>query len=254
MSLVAGGFSSVLATVALICGTFGAFHCDTMRIPTVVDEDSYISVGPWSYRTNNYYVDTDTEQIWVVKTCRSYKHLEDDLGGSYDLDSKSRAVMGLSIVATVLGGLGVIASYVKLCSSDGSEISSSSASAYKALGGLFLLVTLFQGLTLMLQSASICLDNPIMQFLDDLLPIVGSKIFADECKWGSGYKAIISSVVFWGVAALCALAVKASSPVSTESESNKENPPEAAMQQNENEKEVEEVVGDAAQEEEVEVK
>jgi len=189
---------AVLAVTALICGAFGTFNCGTLEFPQTGSGDASISVGAWSYRTNNYaLVGND---IWVIETCRSYRYLDKDLDFPYEIDSKTRAVMAFSILAAIFGILGCMLSFSAACGGNANE------STFKSMGGMFLLVGLFQSLTLMIQSSSICSDNPVMQYLDS--GIVDANIFSNECEWGSGYKAIISSVVFWFVAAFASLGLK----------------------------------------------
>lgn len=184
----------ILGTTALLCGAFGILHCETMKIP-VGSTDADVSFGAWSYRTNNYLLSGD--QLWVIETCRSYKYLDKDLGVPYDLDAKSKSVMAFSILATIFGALAVLGS----CGA----ARGGGAAAMKSLGGTFMFVGFLQGMTLMMQSSSLCLDNPVMQYLDSEAPAV-RETFADECEWGPGYKAAISAVVFWFVGGLLALA------------------------------------------------
>ena len=63
-----------------------------------------------------------------------------------------------------------------------------------------------QGGTLALYNASICTDNPLIQFLE----VVAGNAYEQlvdptQCQWASGYKMNISSVVFYFVASLTTL-------------------------------------------------
>ncbi len=128
-NVVAGGLSCMLAVVALLAGSFGILGCRTMEIPSL-QTDASISIGAWSYRTQNYAVVGN--EIWVIDTCRSYKFLDKDLGVPFDLDTKSKAVMAFSILATMFGSLAVMLSCFATC---GGGVS---ASTWKVTGTLLL--------------------------------------------------------------------------------------------------------------------
>ena len=186
----AGGAAAALfGTTALLCGSFGIISCRTLQFPQK-NTDAYISAGAWSYKTQNYALVGDT--VWVIDTCRSYKYLDKDLGVPYDLDATSKAVMAFSIIAPILGSLAILAS----CNGKG----------MKPVGVLFLLAGISQGLTLMIQSSSLCSDNPVIQYLEAATNLAST--FEDTCEWGSGFRAAISAVVFWLVAGFAAMAAQ----------------------------------------------
>jgi len=183
---------AILATAALICGAAGTFYCETLEFPTK-DSDTILFVGPWSYRTRNY-VEVG-EDVWVVQTCRSYNYLEKELGFSYEIDSKTRTVMAFSILAVFFGGLGTFGAYLFPCGGAMSD------SRWKGIGNIFFFVSVLQGLTLLVQSSSVCLNNPVLQFLDSTDTTVRQSL-GDECEWGPGYRLTISSVALWIAAGL----------------------------------------------------
>lgn len=189
---------SIVATVALICGTAGTLYCETMQFPQE-GSDAVLFVGPWAYRTRDY-VDVG-DQVWVIQTCRSYSYLKKDLGFDYELDSKARTVMAFSILATFVGSLAVIFAVLATCSGKVTP------SRWKGFGNIFFFVVVLQGLSLLLQSSSICSNNPVIQFLDVQSPTVSATL-PEDCEWGPGYRLIISSVVMWFVAGVLTYVMK----------------------------------------------
>ncbi len=183
---------AILATAALICGTAGALYCETMQFPQE-GSDAILFVGTWSYRTRNYVQAGD--EIWVIQTCRNYNYLERELNFAYDLDSKARTAMAFSILAPLVGGFGTVVAYLAAC---GGALSDS---RWKAIGNAFMLACVLQGLTLLIQSSSICFDNPVMQLLESQGNSIRDSL-SDDCEWGPGYRLIISSVVLWFLAGL----------------------------------------------------
>jgi hypothetical protein len=210
---------AILATIAVVCGTAGNMYCETMQFPQE-DSDAILFAGVWSYRTRSY-VEIDNE-MWAFTMCQSYGYLDRDLGFDYDLDSKSRTVMAFSIMALFFGGLGVFFSYLAPCARG------RFASMWKTLGNVFLFTGLLQGLTLLMQSSSLCLDNPVLQIMESQSPSI-RETFGDECEWGPGYRLNITSVVFWFLAGLSTYVVSppqvsASEPTQTQTVTYQRNP------------------------------
>lgn len=189
---------ALLATAAFLCGTFGILYCETLEFPQE-DGDATLFVGAWSYRTRNYVQAGD--EIWVFQTCRGYDYLDKELGFAFEMDSKAKTVQAFSIIAAIFGGLVTVASFMAPCSGALSE------SRWKMMGKIFLLVGIFQGLTLLIQSSSICLNNPVLQYLESQsLPLRDT--LPDECQWGPGHKMNISAVVMWFAAGLATQILK----------------------------------------------
>lgn len=212
---------AMLATVAVICGTAGTMYCETVQFPQQ-NSDAILLAGVWSYRTRAYVQVND--QVWVFNTCQGYNYLDRELGFDYEVDSKTRTVMAFSILALIFGGLSVFLAYLAPCARGGGRLEG----VWKKMGNLFLLTSLFQGLTLLMQSSSLCLDNPALQIMESTSPNI-RETFGDECEWGAGYRLIITAVVFWILAGASTYMVSppkllASEPTQTQTVTYQRNP------------------------------
>jgi len=69
------------------------------------------------------------------------------------------------------------------------------------MGFLFLVTSAFQGLNLLIDTSSICVDNPAIQYLEVTNPDLANT-FPDSCDRATGYAVQIVAVVLWGLAGL----------------------------------------------------
>jgi hypothetical protein len=76
------------------------------------------------------------------------------------------------------------------------------------MGNLLILMSIFQGLTLLVHASSICTNNPLIQFLDVTNPDLAAA-FPDTCELYTGYYLNIAAVVCWFVAGVCAVVLPA---------------------------------------------
>eukprot|EP00980_Cylindrotheca_fusiformis_P025150 scaffold13207_cov143-Cylindrotheca_fusiformis.AAC.3 len=70
------------------------------------------------------------------------------------------------------------------------------------MGALFLVCSLFQGLTLLVVDSSICHDNPVLQSENYTTD-------SDSCEWYTGLYLSIIAVVLWFLAGVAALVLPA---------------------------------------------
>ncbi|KAG7338169.1 hypothetical protein IV203_026037 [Nitzschia inconspicua] len=184
------------ATVAIIFGTAANFFCETVKFTQVSGNgDASLYVSPWNFRTKgSFEVNGD---VWVYNTCQYYSSLEDNYGFDFSVDAKTRTVWAFSIMTPILGGLLLLPACLGPCRTV-------SPSAWKCLGYLLIIAGAFQGLTLMVQSSSICNNNPIMQYFD---VVAGdfADTFPDTCEWATGYALNITSVICWILAGVLAI-------------------------------------------------
>eukprot|EP00536_Pseudo-nitzschia_multiseries_P012762 jgi/Psemu1/68451/estExt_Genemark1.C_5050032 len=195
---IQGFLPSIFATAAIILGTAANIYCETVMFPQVEGNDGLVLfAGPFSYRGSK-----SAEwggEAFVYSACRNYDYLEKRLGFEYTLDATTKAVRAFSIITPLLGLLWIIGACCGLCRSV-------SESRWKSLGFLFVFTAVCQGLTLMVQSSSICRNNPAVRYLEANEPDLAGT-FPAECEWAGGFKLSIVAVVLWILAGACAYAL-----------------------------------------------
>ena len=187
----------LFATVAFIFGSSGGINCRTVEFyktggaigPTEIDG------GIFGYKTKGYYANEDN--VWIVEICRSYTDIEDDFGFSYDVDRKTEVVQNLVIAIFVIGAIMLIGACVAPCFPCHPML-------WKVYALSFLVLSALQGVTLLVLSSSLCLNNPLFQYLD-FIQSPGADQYTEECEWGMGFRMLITATVFWFLAGASAL-------------------------------------------------
>mmetsp|Transcript_1275 Transcript_1275/g.2802 ORF Transcript_1275/g.2802 Transcript_1275/m.2802 type:complete len:219 (+) Transcript_1275:155-811(+) len=180
----------MMGTIGLILGVYASFGCTTFSFP--LEGGGEILAGLFAYKTKAFTI--VNSNIWVSDVCVVY----DNLLFSFTTDSTTKIVEGLAIAAAVIGGIAVLISCLSPCCADGLP-----NMAWKGLGFLFLVTCGLQGGTLVLYNASICTDNPVVQYLEVLDGDAYEQLVdPTQCQWAPGYKMNISSIVFYFVAGL----------------------------------------------------
>ena len=212
-----------MSTTAFILGSVQNFVCETVTFPIqsggdlVPDgEELTIYAGPWSYRTLGSFEFED--ETYYYNFCKSYKFIRNDLGFDYTLDSKTTVVHTFSIITIVMGAIGIVFAYMLPCTKN------PRTSMWNVMAGTFIFTALTQGLTLLIKQSSICLDNPIVQYLSDLSPNDGER-FPEECTLSLGFWFGVSAVCLYFFAGVFALVVKTPdgsllSPINLEKNNN----------------------------------
>jgi hypothetical protein len=101
-------------------------------------------------------------------------------------------VKAFAIMTPIIGGILVFCSCLAPCFTV--------APAQWKLGGmLFIVLSLFQGLTLLIIRSNVCNDNPARNFLVEKDPLF-DEVFSEKCEWDVGFKLSISAVVCFFVA------------------------------------------------------
>jgi len=192
---------SGFAIVAIILGCAANFFCETVKFTQVEgNNDLVLLAGPWSYKTADAY--KWNGDLFVVRTCRNYNHLE-SLGLDYTVDATTRTVWAFSLLAPMLGIFLILqACWVPLNGNYFCLRTSNSTSSWKRMGGLFLFAGIFQGITLLIQSSSVCTDNPAIQYLEANQPDLANTLSSD-CELAAGFGLNIASVVLWIIAGFC---------------------------------------------------
>jgi hypothetical protein len=188
---------AIFGGCAIILGTAGMVYCETVKFAPESGNTLYVS--PWYYRSQNEV--QRNGQIMVHTTCLSYNYIEDSLGFNYSVDAKTRTVMAFSIMTPIIGGLALIGACLAPCMSVSEQ-------RWKGIGTIFILMSIFQGITLLVQSSSICNDNPFLQYLSASSPDEVAT-FPEDCEWAAGYMMAITAVALWFVAGACCYVIPA---------------------------------------------
>jgi hypothetical protein len=129
-----------------------------------------------------------------------------------------QSLQGIAIAIPVLGALAlIVANCIFLCSGPPHP------QVFKLLGLFYITCAILQGVGLMMTDSYICTNNPIVQYMDEAVPVTGL-LFQDDCEFGMGMRMGISATVFWAVAGLMCFAV---SPPPEADDSTPEAMPEA---------------------------
>lgn len=190
------------ACVAIIFGTAANFVCETVKFPQEEgNRDAVLYASPWNFRTKGAF--EVNGNVWVYNTCQYYNSLEDESGFDFAVDAKTRTVRAFSIMTPIIGGLMLLMACLGPCRTV-------SPSTWKCLGYILVVMGIFQGLTLMVQSSSICNNNPVLQYLEATASDFAAT-FPDGCEMASGFVLNIVAVICWILAG--ALAIMGPSPV-----------------------------------------
>jgi hypothetical protein len=182
----------VFAAIALLCGAPGNLYCQTFSFTDENESSSNtVYVGVFSYRTTRA-VEIGGNTFYQ-SYCANYDKLTDDYGYKYDVDSKWKTTKAFAIITVTLGGIFLILGCIAPCFT-------LSPGKWMFLGIMFMLLCLFQGLTLLSMDSNICLDNPAANFLEEQSSL-GIE-FPEECEWEAGFRLNIASVAMWFAAAV----------------------------------------------------
>mmetsp|Transcript_1576 Transcript_1576/g.2316 ORF Transcript_1576/g.2316 Transcript_1576/m.2316 type:complete len:237 (+) Transcript_1576:191-901(+) len=173
------------ATIALVLSFFSNFWCENVKFEPVggeTEENPTLSFGVFYEKGLK---ETNRGNITLVgEACLRYDDIQKD--GNWT------ATMVFACIAFVIGGIGVIWTWLAPCIY-------LSQKKWKLIGISYIFCCLFQGLTFLFLNSNVCTDN-------QLVNSVGSP-YPEECSWDVGTRMNIAAVVFWFVAGV--LMVKA---------------------------------------------
>jgi hypothetical protein len=192
----------VFSVIALLLGAPGSIYCKTFSFTDENNSNNKVYVGIFGYRSKEalYVEDFNGDvDIYIRTYCAPYNDLKDYYEFEYDVDTKWTATKAFAIISVTLGGILSIFSCCAPCVSVNPKL-------WKLLGIGFLLVCLFQGLSLLSLQSDVCTNNPIINALEQTRRPFN---FPEKCDWDVGYKLIISSVALWFLAAFTVLVLPA---------------------------------------------
>ena len=184
----------LLGTLALFFTIFGNFWCEyadsTLTVTSVNQgnsSDYSVSHGIWNYRYSTFYATQGqgTTTVYQYYGCAGY-------GDKVSADSKWNTAKAFTIIATVLGGIGVFVS----CAAIGIP------KLWKLVSLLFLIATISQGLTFLFFQSNACYDGPPVE-------TQGTSGLFDlqftQCGLGNAAILGIVATCLWFVSALAAV-------------------------------------------------
>ena len=158
----------------------------------------YIDASLFAYRTKGFFEPIWDDEIWIVEVCRNYGDIE-DAGFEFEMDSKAEAVRNIAISIAVIGSVFLCWTCSVFCFPPDRRL-------WWLCGFSYLILSMLQGITLLVLESSICLNNPIMQLLEAEYPEIASA-YDSECDWSMGFRASISATVFWFLAGVAVFVI-----------------------------------------------
>ena len=148
--------------------------------------------GVWNYL--GYFLTTPVggdSGVYVLESCRGY-------GEAVELDDYWKAARAFSALTYIFALVTFISSIVSACR-PGYRLTKSWEPP------VYLFTCLFSGMTFLFFKSNACLNNPIVAGINiagESSRAIPNFDFPDTCVLGQGGKLLISSTVFWFVAAL----------------------------------------------------
>lgn len=179
------------AVIAFALGFIGCVQCNVIKFTSTSidgfesDRPLTIQFGFWTHEDLQIYEysDTNTNGTYAVLSCTTY----DDL----NQESMWKAAAAFSFLPLILGGI----LFIFMCCKT-YKIGSASVSWADSI--VYIIAFLFQGLSIMFLDTTACRDNPVINDISDKF---NGLTFQDTCSISTGMRCIISSTVFWFLAA-----------------------------------------------------
>ena len=190
---------SFFAVIAFFLAWVGSLGCEFVQFTlpptnsnnaTVDDEPITVHFGIWYRQSVEFYNYTDSTGggggYYKVSTCEGYDE-------SIAIDPSWMAARAFSVLVLVLGGLALLLALAKCCCANHVLVNIG-----RLNGSVYLLVTLFQGLTLIALPSKLCQNNDYIR--QRMGQDNGAYTFPQECNISEDAKCIISATVFWFLA------------------------------------------------------
>lgn len=177
--------TSMFAIIAFILMWVGSIRCNFIKFVDTSGTSQPISreFGLWYYQ---YWATIfTTDGTYIVRTC----HLYPD---GLEFDASWKAARAFSILAFIFAFIIMFLKCAVSCATDPRQAASGSG---PIVPPLYLVTSIFQGLTLLFLNSKACKDNALVEWGTAV-------VFPDTCSISTGAKCIISATVFWAAAAL----------------------------------------------------
>jgi hypothetical protein len=171
------------------------FWCESVVFESAVSSEyADYSFGPWTERqTELVQVNTGGEPSFFIRnTC-----VNNDL----EADSKLKTVRAFTVIVAIIGGLLNIWILLNNC------LYFIKPSKWNFFIGIYLILTLFQGLTFLLLESDVCSSNPLLNMDPSNTSVADWQSFIDtiypeSCQWAGGMTCNVIATVFWFVTAI----------------------------------------------------
>lgn len=213
---------SVFAVVAFFLAWMGTLGCRFIQFDlttnnstttrasittTTTTSQDFITVhfGIWYRQSVELYNYTASGNgYYQVSTCTDYNN--DD---NIDVDPSWMAARAFSTMVLILGGIALLIALVTCCCVGGSNNNKCCCvpSNIDLMNGIiYLLISLLQGLTLIILSSQLCQNNgDITKMMENGDVIVIDNNFPETCNLSQGAKCVISATVLWFFAGIMSL-------------------------------------------------
>lgn len=176
----------LFATGALFMGLLGTLYCETIGFEAITAGSDTLTFGVWYYKGYETVTLEPDDRVVVTETCYQYP------SGTY-FDAKWKTAMSFSIITPIIGGVVLFWSWLAPCWYVHQAY-------WKKMGMVFVAMTLFQGLTLLLLPSNACKNNDIVNLIAQ-----EDTSYDQECSFAWGTKIIIAAVICWFMAGVLML-------------------------------------------------
>ena len=136
---------------------------------------------------------------YQVSTCTDYNN--DDI----DVDPSWMAARAFSTMVLILGGIALLIALVTCCIGNNNKCYCVPSNIDLMNGIIYLLISLLQGLTLIILSSQLCQNNGDITKMMENGGVIIDNNFPEKCNLSQGAKCIISATVLWFFAGIMSL-------------------------------------------------
>jgi hypothetical protein len=181
----------IFATGAFFMGLLGNLYCETIAFEpqSSTDDLQTLFFGVYYYKGYEVVQLPPDSRTVVREACFQYPE-------GTEFDAKWKTAKSFAIITPIIGGFVLFWSWLAPCWYVGMQ-------RWRKMAYVFLIMTLFQGLTLIFLSSSACKSNPVISSLAQEESI----FYQQECSFGWGTKVNIAAVVFWFIAGVLMLTI-----------------------------------------------
>lgn len=190
----------LFGTTAWICSMVSAFWCESVVFESSALQSEYgdFAFGPWTMQETQL-VQTGSGEgttFFIRETCVSH-----DL----EADSKLKTVRAFTVIVAIVGGLLNVWILMNNC------LYFMKPSKWNFVIGMYVIMTLFQGLTFLLLDSEVCTSNPLEEYLrendanktdEEWQNFIDAVYPTSSCQWAGGMTCNVIATVFWFVTAL----------------------------------------------------